>query len=366
MQPSLPKIGISMGDPAGIGPEIILKVLADEKALTDFIPLVIGDMTVLSERAKKLNIPFSLPLIDNISNWVNNPHPGLLSLTSLQNVECGEVSKESGHASGLYIKKAVELALNNDIDGMVTAPINKESFNLGGFNYPGHTEFLAELTKTENYAMMLMGDTLKVVLLTIHCSLMEVAGRLSVEDTLRIIRLSHESLKKYFAIESPGIALASLNPHAGEAGLFGQEEEKILLPASRMAREEGIDVTDPLPADTLFFSAVRGKYDIVVCPYHDQGLIPLKMLHFEDGVNVTLGLPIVRTSPDHGTAFDIAGRGIAADIDQMGSIRIIAGDLDRTRLRTVIGRFEPDRHLYRIAGMYPDRIGHHTGHHEIR
>lgn len=311
MQARLPKIGISMGDPAGIGPEIIIKALTDEKVLGSCLPLVIGDRGILYERAAMLGIPLSLHEVTSLSDWLHKPSPAVLSVTSIQNAECGKVSKEAGHASGLYIKKAVELALDDKIDGIVTAPINKESFNLGGFNYPGHTEFLAYLTKTANYAMMLMGESLKVVLLTIHCPLMEVSDRLSREDTLRIIRLSHDSLKKYFAIKRPRIALASLNPHAGEAGLFGKEEEEILIPASRMAREEGIDVTDPLPADTLFLSAVRGKYDIVVCPYHDQGLIPLKLLHFETGVNVTLGLPVVRTSPDHGTAFDIAGKGIA-------------------------------------------------------
>jgi len=311
MQTCLPKIGISMGDPAGIGPEIILNALTDENILASCIPVILGDRHVLDERAQKLDIPFSAHEVNSPSDFSQSTSPAILSITSLQNVKCGAVSKESGQASGLYIQKAVELALENKIDGIVTAPINKESFNLGGFNYPGHTEFLAHLTKTENYAMMLMGESLRVALLTIHCPLMEVADRLTREDTLRIIRLSSESLKKYFAIKKPRIALASLNPHAGEAGLFGNEEEKILLPAATMAREEGIDVTDPLPADTLFFSAVRGKYDLVVCPYHDQGLIPLKLLHFEDGVNVTLGLPIVRTSPDHGTAYDIAGKGLA-------------------------------------------------------
>jgi len=311
MQASLPKIGISMGDPAGIGPEVILGALADEEILRTCVPVIIGDRGVLLERAQIVGLPFLAHELTSLSDNFSPSSPAILSLTSLQNVKCGELSKESGQASGLYIQKAVELALEGKLDAVVTAPINKESFNLGGFNYPGHTEFLAHLTKTNDYAMMLMGESLKVILLTIHCPLMEVAKRLTTDDTLRIIRLANESLKKYFDIETPRIALASLNPHAGESGLFGEEEERILMPASKIAREEGINVTDPLPADTLFFSAVRGNYDIVVCPYHDQGLIPLKLLHFEDGVNVTLGLPIVRTSPDHGTAFDIAGKGIA-------------------------------------------------------
>ena len=306
----LPKIGITMGDPAGIGPEIIIKALADYKNRDKFTPIVLGDAGILEETASELGIPSPLNAISSPEE-AKSKSLNVISLSSLGDIKKGEMSAAAGHASGTYIEKGVDLALSGLLDAIVTAPICKESFNEGGFPYPGHTEFLAELTGTSDYAMMLMGESLKVVLLTIHCPLMKVAGLLSPEETLRIIRLADRSLKKYFNLEKPALALASLNPHAGEGGLFGEEEERLLLPASRAARSEGIDVTDPLPADTLFFFAAKGKYDAVICPYHDQALIPLKLLHFEEGVNVTLGLPIIRTSPDHGTAFDIAGKGIA-------------------------------------------------------
>lgn len=325
MKSDLPKIGITMGDPAGVGPEIIIKALSAGEKARDYIPLILGDYELLSRCANELRSDIKLTSVETPDQPVDDDCIAVLSLTSLGDVEPGLISKEAGQASGIYIEKGAGLAMDGLIDGIVTAPINKESFNLGGFSYPGHTEFLAHLTSTEDYAMMLMGDSLKVILLTIHCPLMEVAGRLSISDTIRIIRLSKDSLKKYFGIAEPRLALASLNPHAGEAGLFGREEEDILIPASDEARKEGIDVTHPLPSDTLFFSAVRGAYDAVICPYHDQGLIPLKLLHFEDGVNVTLGLPIVRTSPDHGTAYDIAGKGVASSESIEAAIKVAVG-----------------------------------------
>ncbi|MDT8317492.1 MAG: 4-hydroxythreonine-4-phosphate dehydrogenase PdxA [bacterium] len=325
MKTCLPKIGITMGDPAGIGPEIVIKALSGVKKTRDYEPLILGDYELLLKCANEMRSGIRLVSVETPDQSVDDGSIAVLSLTSLGDIKPGSISKEGGHASGIYIEKGANLAMDGLIDGIVTAPINKESFNKGGFSYPGHTEFLAHLTATENYAMMLMGDSLKVILLTIHCALMEVAGRLSRADTLRIIRLSNDSLKKYFGIKKPRLALASLNPHAGEAGLFGREEEDILIPASKEARKEGIDVTLPLPSDTLFFSAVRGAYDAVICPYHDQGLIPLKLLHFEDGVNVTLGLPIVRTSPDHGTAYDIAGKGIASSESIEAAIKVAVG-----------------------------------------
>lgn len=312
MKQGLPLTAISMGDPAGVGPEIILKALKDRRVLDICRPIVLGDYAVLEEISAHLGIECPIVLIDSTSQLPEGNEIPLLSLSNIDGLKPAEVSAEAGKASGIYIKTGTELALEGAVDALVTAPINKESFNMGGFDYPGHTEFLAELTKTKDYAMMLMGESLRVVLLTIHCPLMSVADRLSVKETLRIIELTERSLINDFGLERPRIALASLNPHAGEGGLFGREEEELLLPAAKVAREKGIDVTDPLPADTLFYKAMRGAYDVVICPYHDQALIPLKMLHFENGVNVTLGLPIIRTSPDHGTAFDIAGKGIAS------------------------------------------------------
>ncbi len=306
----LPRVGITMGDPAGIGPEIILRVLEERSLFEICRPVIIGDEGILNQTAGEFGIKIPVLPVSSPAEMVREV-VNVISLSDLKGLDRGKVSEAAGHASGRYIESAVSLALRGEIDAVVTAPINKESFNLGGFHYPGHTEFLADLTGTADYAMMLMGEKLRVILLTIHCPLMAVAGMLTRDDTVRIIRLADRSLRDFFGISHPRLALASLNPHAGEGGLFGEEESVALLPAAAAARDEGIDVTDPMPSDTLFYKAVRGAYDIVVCPYHDQGLIPLKLLHFDDGVNVTLGLPIIRTSPDHGTAFDIAGRGVA-------------------------------------------------------
>lgn len=312
MDSVLPKIAISMGDPAGIGPEIIIKVLLDAEIRSACIPVIIGDRNVLTETLDFLSLDLEIAEARDADEFNGGGDVFLLSVTELKDIEKGRVSEEAGHASGLYIEKAVDLTIRGITDAIVTAPINKESFNRGGFPYPGHTEFLAHLTNTSNYAMMLMGERLRVILLTIHCPLMEILKCMSRDETLRITRLAHRSLRDYFGIARPRLALAAINPHAGEGGLFGKEEAGILIPAVEMARGEGIDVSYPLPPDTLFYSAAKGNYDAVICSYHDQGLIPLKLLHFEDGVNVTLGLPVIRTSPDHGTAFDIVGKGIAS------------------------------------------------------
>ncbi len=333
MGKNLPKIGITMGDPAGVGPEIIVKALSDDAILETCIPLVIGDERILSAQAKDLGIDGNINSINAPNELGRCEFIQVLSLTKLENINKGKVSAEAGHASGLYIEKAVELAMNGTLDGLVTAPINKEAFNKGGFLYPGHTEFLAELTGTEDFAMMLMGRTLKVVLLTIHCPLMEVSKRLTAKETIRIIRLTHRALRDHFDIKAPRLALASLNPHAGEGGLLGNEETELLIPAAEAARNEGINITDPMPSDTLFYKAVRGRYDAVICPYHDQALIPLKLLHFDEGVNVTLGLPFIRTSPDHGTAFDIAGKGIADPTSLKAAIEVAVNVANKTMVQ---------------------------------
>lgn len=210
-----------------------------------------------------------------------------------------------------YIREAVRLALKEEIDAIATAPISKKAISDAGYHYPGHTELLAELTRTSDYAMMLMGEKLKVVPVTIHCGFKNVPFLLSSETIFRTIKVSAQALKVYFNLDNPRIAVAALNPHAGEGGIFGREEEEVILPAIRQAQDLGIAVFGPLPSDTLFFYAAQGAYDVVVCMYHDQALIPLKLLHFEDAINITLGLPIIRTSVDHGTAYDIAGTGRA-------------------------------------------------------
>ena len=214
---------------------------------------------------------------------------------------------------GRYIEEAVRGILGGELSAMVTCPIAKKTLQLAGYSYPGHTEFLAALCRTDEYAMMLASDTLKVSLATIHAPLRQVPSLLRADAIYRLIRLTADSLRRDFAIAVPKIAVAGLNPHAGEEGLFGREEEEIIAPAVKKARAAGYAVQGPLPPDTVFYKAVQERcYNAVICMYHDQGLIPFKLLHFRDGVNVTLGLPIVRTSVDHGTAYDIAGKGVAS------------------------------------------------------
>jgi len=226
-------------------------------------------------------------------------------------IKFGEVSAETGRASFSYVEKGIGLCMASRLGGIVTAPISKLGLKLASIHYPGHTEILAEMTKADDYAMMLAGRRLKVILVTIHCALREVAARLSEEKVLETILICNRALKQDFGIASPRIAVAGLNPHGGEEGMFGEEEKLVIAPSVEKARRMGIDVSGPYPPDTIFYKASKGNFHAVVCQYHDQGLIPFKLLHFKDGVNVTLGLPIVRTSVDHGTAYDIAGTGVA-------------------------------------------------------
>ena len=287
-----------MGDAAGIGPEIILRALDSEeikKLGARF--LIIGDKRVIKDNSKRLNIPLS----------------GQTDILDLSNINykftLGKINKRLGRAAVEYIEKGVELARKRKIDALVTAPINKQAMNLAGYNYPGHTQLLTELTGAEDVAMMFSSSFLNVTLVTTHLPLKEVSSLLTRQRIYRTIKLSREFFKKHFKKEVK-VGVAGFNPHAGEKGLFGSEEKEIEK-AVEKAKREGIKVEGPLPADVLFHQAYLKKYEVVIAMYHDQGLIPFKMLAFDKGVNITLGLPIMRTSPDHGTAFDIAGKGVA-------------------------------------------------------
>jgi len=324
-QKGKPRIGITMGDPVGIGAEIIAKALAEESVWRVCTPLVLGDAGVMRKALTLVDSPLSLGIVRDAETLVAEEKTlTLMALSALGPDECahGKPNKHAGKAMVSYIRKGVRLALEGKIDAVVTCPINKRAMALAGFPYPGHTELLVEMTKAAEYAMMLAGEKLKVVLVTIHCPLKQVPGILTSAKILSAIRLGHAALKKFFGKRKPTLAVAALNPHAGESGLFGEEEEGIIEPAVRSARREKIDVSGPLAADSLFFHAARGAYDTVVCMYHDQGLIPLKLLHFEDAVNVTLGLPIIRTSVDHGTAYDIAGLGKANPQSLINAIKL--------------------------------------------
>ncbi|MDH3359497.1 MAG: 4-hydroxythreonine-4-phosphate dehydrogenase PdxA [Desulfobulbaceae bacterium] len=325
-------IAITMGCPVGVGPEIILRFFADAGVLNDAV-VVLGDIGVMRRCAAQLGIQIS------IVDWQPGQEvaPGVipvLSLSALGADDCrwGEPNRETGLAMARYIEEAVRLLGEGLLAGMTTCPIAKSALKAAGYSYPGHTEMLAELTGSNNFAMMLAGNSLRVTLVTIHCPLEKVPYLLSVEAVKRLISITGEALRDDFGITSPRIAVAGLNPHAGEGGMFGDEEERFIAPAIDRSRADGWQVEGPFPPDTVFFKAANGDFDAVVCMYHDQGLIPFKLLHFADGVNVTLGLPIVRTSVDHGTAYDIAGQGIASSESLAAAVQV-AAEIVRNRQR---------------------------------
>ncbi len=318
-------IGITMGCPAGIGPEIILGYFAGRQQLSEDRPVVLGDMAVLEKCGRDLQLPApcrpwspGAPLPDSGIPVVQ------LSELQAEDLVWGHPNLATGKAMARYIEAGVELARQGLIDGIATCPIAKSTLNDAGFNFPGHTEMLASLTRSTDYAMMLAGSRLRVTLVTIHCPLNSVAGSLTIDAIYRLIKTTHRALSIDFAIAAPKIAVAGLNPHGGENQLFGSEEQEIIEPAVKRGRRDNIEVSGPYPPDTVFHKAASGAFDAVVCMYHDQGLIPFKLLHFDDGVNITLGLPIVRTSVDHGTAYDIAGKGIASHLSLSAAVNLAA------------------------------------------
>ena len=308
-----PVIAITMGDPAGIGPEVALKAIESERVRRAARPVIIGDLPLLRRLSEKLGL--KSPPASNIIN---------LSTLDLKKLGPGRPTIESSRAMVSYIQEAVRMAANFEADAMVTGPINKESARLAGFKFPGHTEFIARLTGARDFSMMLGGDIIKVVLVTIHEPIKKVPGLITPKNVLKTIKITDSSFKKFFGIKKPRIAVCGLNPHAGENGLFGDEEIKIIAPAVNRARSVGINAIGPLPPDTVFSRMKEGEFDCAVCMYHDQGLIPLKLMHFETAVNVTLGLPIIRTSVDHGTAYNIAWKGKASAESMIAAVEMAA------------------------------------------
>lgn len=315
LQPIKPLLAITMGDPAGIGPEIIVKALQLPNIWRVCRPLVIGSRTLMEQTAHALGIPQVVINLDSrdFSSTTRRFRRGLLPIydpfaLNIRPVKPGRITARSGEMAVRCIQTAVRLAQTQYVQGMVTAPINKQAMHLAGYRYPGHTEMLAELTKTEEAGMMIVGGPLKISFATTHLPLREVPDLLTPALILRAIRLAHQGLTQLFHIPKPRIGVAGLNPHGGENGLFGDEEKRLIYPAVQQAIKHGMACTGPHPADTLFGKAVQGTFDGIVALYHDQGLIPLKTVAFGHCVNITVGLPIIRTSVDHGTAFDIAGQ----------------------------------------------------------
>jgi 4-hydroxythreonine-4-phosphate dehydrogenase len=301
------RIGITIGDINGIGPEVALKAVGISRWPADVRFVFIGSEQIVREQVKAMHIPVSrkIEFLDaGRAKW----NPGTIRINASRLAEAA-------------IRAAVEGCLSGELDAMVTAPICKEGFHKAGINVPGHTEYLAELTNTKNFGMMLMGGGLRVMLVTRHLPISEVPSALTKKAIREHIELTGQALK-LFGLKKGKIGVCGLNPHAGDGGIIGREEIELINPAIRAARKKGFNVSDAVPADTIFYEALRGDYDAVVAMYHDQGLGPLKMIGFDEGINVTLGLPIIRTSPDHGTAFGIAGKNQASPTSMKNAIAL--------------------------------------------
>ncbi len=309
-----PIIGLTMGDAAGIGPEVITMALLDKRVLNICRPLVIGNTDIIRQALQSINRTARLRKITEIGEAVfRRDTMEIIDLDNLDSdlIKRGEISPLAGKAAFEYLQYAVSMDLKKDIGAVVTAPLNKEALNRAGYHYPGHTEILAELCGVKQVCMMLVVGYLRVAHISWHLSLREACSFLSKERILTTLKLGLEAVGR-MGIGEPRVAVAGLNPHAGEGGLLGKEEIIHIIPAIKEARYQGIDVTGPIPPDTLFYRAEKGEFDLIIAMYHDQGHIPLKLFGFLKGVNITLGLPIIRTSVVHGTAFDKAGKGTAS------------------------------------------------------
>ncbi|GAA2264528.1 4-hydroxythreonine-4-phosphate dehydrogenase 2 [Streptomyces ruber] len=331
-QQPLPLIGLTMGDGAGIGPEVIVPAVLDPVTLGRCRPVVIGDAARLRKAAAILGVTCEIVAVDApaeaefTSGRVNVIDLGLLP----EDLPFGKLSPVAGNAAYEYVRRAAELAVAGEIDGICTAPLNKEALHAAGHMYPGHTELLAHLTGVEEVSMMLSTEKVKVIHVTTHIGLIDAVNRIEPGLVERTVRRGHEALVRA-GNPNPVIGVCGINPHAGENGLFGYgEEEEKIVPALEKLRAAGVDARGPLPADTAFFLASRGDYDLIVAMYHDQGHGPVKVLGIEAGVNLTVGLPVIRTSVDHGTAFDIAGTGKAEAGSMLEALRQ-AADMSTAR-----------------------------------
>ncbi|MCG6874638.1 MAG: 4-hydroxythreonine-4-phosphate dehydrogenase PdxA [Betaproteobacteria bacterium] len=321
---SRPIVAITMGDAAGVGPEVVAKALAHADVYARCRPVVIGDANRLEEAIALCKLTLKVARIPN-------PGAGAYRTGAIDCLDVGLVPKglafgalaeAAGEAAYRYVEKATALAVAGEVDAICTAPLNKEALNLAGHHYPGHTEMLADLTQTPEVSLMLVAPGLRVIHVTTHMGLLDAIAKIEPGIVGRTIERAH-TVATRAGIPEPRIGVCAINPHAGEGGLFGQgEEEAKILPAIEASRARGWNVEGPLPADTLFYRAGRGDFDIVVAMYHDQGHGPVKVMGVEHGVNVTVGLPVIRTSVDHGTAFDIAGKGIADERSMLEALRI--------------------------------------------
>ncbi len=328
-------IGITMGDAAGVGPELCLRLLADPAVAAVCRPVVFGRVALLRRVAAVCHLPFMAAVLPADQMFTSGLPPGggpiVVDVEGLdaEAIWPGQVQAACGTAAFQYVETAVRAVRGGHVSAVATAPLNKEALQLAGIPYPGHTEMLAALTNTTRYCMMMASEPINVCLVTTHIALSAVSGQLTPDGILDVIRLAGEALRRS-GTAAPRLTVCGLNPHAGEHGLFGDEEARVIMPAVETARAQGMQIRGPIPPDTAFVPAMRSRTDVYIVMYHDQGLIPFKMLAFETGVNVTLGLPLVRTSADHGTAFDIAWKGVASAASLTEAVRLAGRLADRS------------------------------------
>jgi 4-hydroxythreonine-4-phosphate dehydrogenase len=323
---SRPVVAVTMGDAAGIGPEIIVKALARQQVYDGARPVVVGDAARLGRAVELTGVRLGVTAVDGPADA--RYQRGVVDVIDLDCIPAdlpfGKLSAAAGEGAYRFVETAVDLAMRGDVDAICTAPLNKEALHAAGHVFPGHTELLAELTGTDEVSMLLNAPRLRVIHVTTHVGLVDMVSRINPGLVERTIRRGHDTLVTA-GIERPRIAVCGINPHAGENGLFGNEDEHEIRPAAAALQAEGIDAYGPIPGDTVFLRALKGEFDAVVAMYHDQGHIPSKLAGFDDTVNITLGLPIIRTSVDHGTAFDIAGTGKAQAVNMEVAIDLAAG-----------------------------------------
>jgi len=322
--PALPRIGLTLGDPAGIGPEIAVRVLSDPRVREVCTPILVGSPQVVA-REVQAHAPALRIVETSLKGDVPlEPDTVLVMPTGGSDdvVPYGRVNPKGGHAAVEAVRLAVAATLDGRLGGICTAPLNKESMRAAGYAYDGHTEMLAEFTHCGSVSMLLMGDVLRVAHVSTHTALADVPAKMTAQRLTAVVRIAHDALLS-LGIAAPRIAVAGLNPHSGENGLFGTEEQRVMVPTIAALREQGFDLRGPVSPDAVFLEAMAGRHDLVVVAYHDQGHIPVKLVERDVAVNVTGGLPIVRTSVDHGTAFDIAGQGVASLVN-MGAALVLA------------------------------------------
>jgi 4-hydroxythreonine-4-phosphate dehydrogenase len=322
----LPRIGITMGDPAGIGPEIILKALATSAPFRRCRPILFGHPELFERYIRRLRLPLRLKIIGDSDAW--SASPGRLPIVPIEErgalPQAGRLSAAGGRLAARAIEQATAWAQAGRLDAITTGPIHKVGLARAGYSFEGHTEFLAALTGSKTVGMMMVGGGLRIMLATIHVAVRDLPRRLTTQKIVTAIRLTHRAMHEWFGRPDAAIGVSGLNPHASDHGRFGDEEARVIAPAIARARRLGIRATGPYPADTLFHRAHRGEFDATVAMYHDQALIPIKLLAFGHAVNLTVGLPFVRTSVDHGTAYDIAGRGIADPGSLLEALKLAA------------------------------------------